>query len=172
VPKSALPDIVQAILSPDTRASYRARWSMLIAVSDMLPEHYAVEQTVVNAEGEPLGDMLLAPLRSVPADRLRDSLADPEMARAFGAWRAAVTALEARNARRLLVLGDGARWLQRLRPTIATDGLPTLDALLAEIEQWLRGRWRVAAPLEGDLRAWSTRLARRYDLCPKHWRLA
>lgn len=101
-------------------------------------------------------------LRGAPREVMQTALAaNAKLASSFGAYRLAVSDVEARNARRLLVLADAVK--------VCASHSRAFE-LGATIMQWVEREWRTDVPLNADLRAWSARITRRYDLLPKDWR--
>ena len=86
----------------------------------------------------------------------------------FGWWRAHVTELEALNAGRLQTL---AATLQTLADLHHRSSHPEqVNGRIAELGDFVERVWRTSIPMGGDIRAWSVRITRRYDLLPRDWR--
>lgn len=108
-------------------------------------------------------------LRDVDAERLER---DDSLRQLFCEWRAAVTYREDQNAGRLTVLVSCLRDLTDLRARAADDlAAARVDELAEPLQHVLAGAWRVDMPsAQGNLRAWSIRVCRRYDLLPREMR--
>jgi hypothetical protein len=158
------PVLVERLLAGDDgRERYRAQWLACCEVIDN-PDWY-----------RPLDCDAFPPLldRLTPADILaRGRNAKDDCATAlgtvFGAWRAHVTDVEARNASRLQTL---ALTLQTLADLHRKSSHPEqVNTRVAELGRFVEDVWRTSIPMGGDIRAWAVRITRRYDLLPAVWR--
>lgn len=118
-------------------------------------------------EPKPLDDVVA--LSRMTLDQARDTLKGSEsLARAFGLWRYAVTLYESECAGRLTVL---ASMLWALADARGRSKAPErIDAALSELGDFIATAWRTAVPLNGDMRTWTSKVTRRYDLLPAGWR--
>jgi hypothetical protein len=89
--------------------------------------------------------------------------------KAFASWRAHVTEVEALNASRLFMLASTLRTLADLHGKASQPEL--VLARIADLGKFIESAWGVAIPLStGDIRSWSQRVTRRYDLLSVEWR--
>lgn len=88
--------------------------------------------------------------------------------RTFGFWRSHVTEVEAINQRRLQILAVALHQLSDLlRRSTQPD---VVSARIGELGEAIERAWKISIPLSGDVRAWSFRVTRRYDLLPVEFR--
>lgn len=168
-----LPDSVDEFVHLFWRGTARdrdvARWRMAAIVIQNLSEDYRVARAPHDDDGRELYRGQIDHLRGLERTELCLTLKhDKESATAFGVWRHAVARLEAGNARRLLVLGDTAKFLSDIRER--SSSVEVIDQLSHALAHWLASEWRTDVPLQSDLRVWAIRQTRLPDLCPNEWR--
>jgi hypothetical protein len=96
------------------------------------------------------------------------SVVSKNIAKAWSAWRTTVTEVEAQNAQRLQTL---AITLQTLADLFRKSSHPEqVSQRIAELGTLLERDWGLAVPMQGDIRTWSVRMTRRFDLLPAEWR--
>lgn len=88
--------------------------------------------------------------------------------RAFCTWRAHVTEIESLNAGRLFVLASTLRTLVDLHSKASQPEI--ILARISRLGAFIERAWGVQIPPIGDLRMWSQKVVRRYDLLPAQWR--
>jgi hypothetical protein len=158
------PALVACLMSRDDgRDRFRAQWLACCEVVNN-PDWY---RPVAFDERPPLLDFL------TPKDILergrnpKDDSTTP-LGTIFGGWRAHVTDVEARNASRLQTLAVTLQTLADLhRKSTDPDVVRTR---VAELGEFVERVWRTSIPMSGDVRAWSVRITRRFDLLPQDWR--
>lgn len=144
------------------------RWLVIAAVAKTLDADYRRLSEPRDDRGVPVHPGSVNHLRGADVEDIVPQLSDPSLARDFASWRAAVSDMEASNARRLSVLSWCARALTEMRArSTAPEKVDKMTFLFAD---WIAKEWSTDVPLTGDLRAWTSRATRRYDLLPRAWR--
>jgi hypothetical protein len=163
------PALVACLLTRDDgRERYRAQWLACCEVVDN-PDWYrplpcdafpALLQT-------PSGHMLTPKDIEDRGRDLKGEGATP-LGTVFGWWRAHVTDVEALNAGRLQTLAVTLQTLADLHRKSTDPNAVSLR--IEELGAFVENVWRTLVPMSGDVRAWSVRITRRFDLLPADWR--
>jgi hypothetical protein len=150
----------------DGRERFRQQWLACCEVVEN-PDSYV---PAPYEERAPLLDFLTPKdlEQHVEQARMDASAVSKNIATAFTQWRLHVTEVEAQNAQRLQTLASTLRTLSDLYGKSSDP--EQVSARIAELGMLLERRWRLAVPLNGDIRTWAVCMTRRYDLLPREWR--
>jgi len=150
----------------DGRDRLRAQWNACNEVIEHPAAYYPLGFMALPSllEHMQLSDVIAHAAR---ADEEK-SQSGRNVVRAFASWRLHVTEVEALNAGRLHMLASTLRTLADLH---AKSSQPEIVlARIADLGSFIETAWAVAVPLSGDIRTWSQRITRRYDLLAADWR--
>lgn len=158
---------VLAMVRAEPSERDKRRWRLLKALLSERPV-YAPWSHPYAADGSlAVSPAIVGHLLGMSPEQRATALQVPEDAKAFGGWRAAVTALEAKNAGRLEVLVGHVLFAVGLL-SHARDTAP-IHAVLGQLSERMEP-WNVRIPEGVDVRRWPASVTRRYDLLPRELR--
>lgn len=161
------PRLLSAIQGDDGRARNVAEWEVCADVVRSIDLYRP--PTFIQPGGIDL-DHVQSLRRVEDMEELRARAAKDR--RSFGLYRNAVLDHEGECAKKLQTLAWVVQRLYRLRE-LDSANVDIIDRLATLVGDVLVSEWQVKnVPLTGDIRTWSLRSARRYDLCPRLWRYA